>query len=178
MPLIASNNGRFLTMMPRTRAEHARFLAWVQANQANWSEVSRRNNPRGKHKPPVVYRAVEDSAGSQEGYRILWYHSSQKQERDCQARLKKLNKASKRLRRLRPPGRGEGFKTEQAAREAAQRVMEKAKVQDWLAVVIEEVVRVEHVQVGRGRPGPNTRYKLVQIKSYKVNVERNEEALR
>ena len=48
MRLIASNKGRFLTMMPRTRAEHARFLAWVQDNQANWSEVSRQNNPRGK----------------------------------------------------------------------------------------------------------------------------------
>jgi transposase len=54
----------------------------------------------------------------------------------------------------------------------------KAKVQDWLAVVMEEVVRVEHVQVGRGRPGPNTLDKQVQIKSYKVNVERDEEALR
>jgi transposase len=178
MRLIAKNRGRFLTMMPRTRAEHARFLARVQDNQANWSEVSRKNNPRGKQKPQVVYRAVEDSSGSQEGYRILWYHSTQKQERDCQARLKKLNKTRKRLRRLRPPGRGEGFKTEQAARAAAQRVVEKAKVQGWLAVVIEEVVRVEHGQVRRGRPGPNTLYKQVQIKSYKINVENNEEALR
>ena len=178
MRLIAKGQGRFLTMMPRTRAEHARFRAWVQDHQANWSEVARQNNPRGKHKPQVVYRAWEDSAGSQEGYRILWYHSSQKQERDCQARLKKVTKAGKRLQRLRPPGRGQGFKTEQAARAAAQRVLEKAQVQDWLAVVLEEVVRVEHVQVGRGRPGPNTLYKQVELKSYRINVENNEEALR
>src|SRR3954454_2200227 len=92
--------------------------------------------------------------------------------------LKKLNKTRKRLRRLRPPGRGEGFKTEQAARAAAQRVLEKAQVQDCLAVVLEEVVRVEHVQVGRGRPGPNTLYKQVELKSYRINVENSEEALR
>jgi hypothetical protein len=61
--------------MPRTRAEHARFHAWVQDNEAKWSEIARHNNPRGQHKPQVVYRAVEDAAGSQEGYRILWYHS-------------------------------------------------------------------------------------------------------
>jgi len=178
MRLIANNQGRFLTLMPRTRAEHARFHAWVQDNEATWSEIARHNNPRGQHKPQVVYRAVEDSAGSQEGYRILWYHSSQKQQRDAQARLKKLNKTRKRLQRLRPPGRGQGFKSAQAARAAAQRVLEKAQVQDWLVVVIEEVVRVEHVQVGRGRPGPNTLYKQVQIKSYQINVESNEEALR
>src|SRR3954454_10384618 len=29
MRLIAKGNGRFLTMMPRTRGEHARFRAWV-----------------------------------------------------------------------------------------------------------------------------------------------------
>jgi transposase len=178
MRLIAKNKGRFLTMMPRTRAEHARFLAWVQDNQAPWLEVSRKDNPRGKQKPPVVYRGFEDSQGSAEGYRILWYHSSQKQERDGQARLKKLNKTRQRLQRLRPAGRGAAFKTEQAARAAAQRVLEKAQVQDWLVVVIEEVVQVEHVQAGRGRPGPNTLYKQVQIKSYKINVETNEEALR
>ena len=178
MRLIAKNKGRFLTIMPRTRAEHARFLAWVLDNQASWSEVVRKENPRGKQKPAVVYRGCEDSQGSQEGYRILWYHSSQKQERDYQARMKKLNKARKRLQRLRPPGRGAAFKTEQAAREAAQRVLEKAQVQDWLVVVIEEVVQVEHVQVGRGRPGPNTLYKQMQIKSYKIGVENNEEALR
>jgi transposase len=137
----------------------------------------RKDNPRGKHKPQVVYRGCEDPQGSQEGYRIFWYHSSQKQERDYQARMKNLTKTRKRLERLRPPGRGQAFKKEQAAREAAQRVLEKAKVQDWLEVRIEEVVQVEHVQVGRGRPGPSTLYKQVQTKTYKIRVENNETAL-
>ncbi len=115
MRLIAKRQGRFLTVMPRTRAEHARFLAWVQENDVTWSEVVSKNNPRGKHKPPVVYRGLEDPHGSEEGYRILWYHSSQKQERDYQARMKKVHKTRKRLEKLRPPGRGTTFKTEQAA---------------------------------------------------------------
>lgn len=177
MRLIAENKGRFLTVMPRTRAEHGRFLAWVRDNEVSWSDIVRKTNPRGKQKPQVVYRGFEDSQGSEEGYRILWYHSSQKQERDFQTRMKKVNKARKRLQRLRPAGRGEAFKTEQAAREAVQHVLQKAKVQDWLNVVIEEVVQTKHVQVGRGRPGPDTLYKQVQTKSYKVRVEDNEAAL-
>src|SRR5437763_10587076 len=94
--------------------------------------------------------STEPFLGSQEGYRILWYHSSQKQQRDCQARMKKVNKARQRLQLLRPPGRGQAFQTEQAAREAAQRVLDKEQVQDWLQVVIEEVVQSEQVQVGPG----------------------------
>src|SRR4051812_31071044 len=178
MRLIAKEDGRFLTVMPRTRAEHARFLAWVRGNEVGWSEVARENNPRGKDKPKVVYKGFEDPRGSEEGYRILWYHSSQKQQRDLQARMKKVSKARKRLERLRPPGRGEAFKTQQAARKAAQRVLKEAKVRDWLKVTIFEVAQVEHVQVGPGRPGPDTLYKQVQLLSYKVRVEDNAEALR
>jgi len=177
MRLIAKEHGRFLTVMPRTRAECARFLAWVRENEVSWSEVLRKNNPRGKDKPKVVYKGFEDSQGSEEGYRILWYHSSQKRQRDFQTRMKKVNKTRKRLQRLRPPGRGEAFKTEKAAREAVERILDKAKVQDWLKVTIEEVVQTEHAQVGRGRPGPDTLYKQVQIKTYKVRVENNAEAL-
>jgi transposase len=44
-------------------------------------------------------------------------------------------------------------------------------------VVIEEVVQVEQVQQGRGRPGPDTLYKQVHIKRYKIRVENNEAAL-
>jgi transposase len=178
MQLIANKNGRFLTVMPRTRAEHARFLAWVRDNEVNWSEVLRKNNPRGKDKAKVVYKGFEDSQGSEEGYRILWYHSSLKQQRDFQARMKKVNKTRKRLERLRPPGRGEAFKTAQAARKAVRRVLKEGKVRDWLQVTIEEVVQTEHVQVGPGRPGPDTLYKQVQNKTYKIRVENNEETLR
>jgi transposase len=177
MGLIAKGKGRFLTVMPRTRTEHGRFLAWMQDKEVSWSEVARKNNPRGKDKPKVVYRGFEDSQRSEEGYRILWYHSSQKQERDCQTRMKKVNKTRNRLQRLRPPGRGTAFQTEQAAREAAQRVLEKGQAQDWLRVDIEEVVQTDHVQVGPGRPGPDTLYKQAQITSYKIRVENDEVAL-
>lgn len=178
MGLIAGKGGRFLTVMPRTRAEDGRFRAWVQQNQVSWVLVYRGENPRGKDKPEVFYHGFEDPDGSQEGYRILWYLSSQKQQRDKGARLKKLTRTRKRLQRLRPPGRGEAFKTEQAAKEAAQRVVDEAGVQDWLRVHVEEEVQTEHVQAGPGRPGPATLYRQVQTRTYKIRVEDNEEALR
>jgi transposase len=178
MKLIAGKDGRFLTVMPRTRAEDARFRTWVQNQEVCWSFVSREKNPRGKEKPDVIYQGFEDPQGSQEGYRILWYLSSQKKQRDQEARRKKLNKTRKRLARLRPPGRGNAFRTEEAARAAAEYLLHKAGVQDWLGVRIEEEVQVEHVQAGRGRPGPDTLYKQVQTKTYKIHVEDKAEALR
>jgi transposase len=175
--LIAKRGGRFLTVMPRTRSEHARFLDGLRNNEVNWAEVCRKRNPRGRRKPTIIYRGFEDPQRSEEGYRIYWYHSSQKQERDQQARMKRLHKARKRLLHLRPPGRGGHFKTEQAAREAVQRVLEPYSVQDWLDVTFEEVLRTEHVQVGPGRPGPETLYRQVEVKYYTIRVATNEAAL-
>ena len=52
--LLAQHNGRFLTVLPRTRAEDARFRACGQHHPVAWTEVYRRANPRGKDKPVVV----------------------------------------------------------------------------------------------------------------------------
>jgi transposase len=177
MSLIAQNHGRFLTVMPRTRAEDARFRAWVRHNSVSWSLVYRQANPRGKDKPEVVYQGFEDAQGSQEGYRILWYLSSQKQQRDKESRQKKLHKTRKRLERLRPRGRGQAFATEQAARAAAERVLNESGVQEFLCLSIAEEVQVEQVQVGPGRPGPSTQYQQMQTKTYKVRVADNAAAL-
>jgi len=91
--------------------------------------------------------------------------------------MKKVNKARKRLERLRPRGRGGVFSTEQAARDAVARVLAKAKVRDWLRVEIDEQVHEERVQVGPGRPGPGTEYTTVTRKSYQIRVAENKEAL-
>lgn len=177
MSLIAQNDGRFLTVMPRTRAEDARFRTWVRNNSVNWSLVYRQANPRGKDKPEVVYHGFEDAQGSQEGYRILWYLSSQKQQRDQETRQKKLHKTRKRLEQLRPRGRGPAFATAAAARAAAERVLHESGVQEFLCVSIAEEVQTEQVQVGPGRPGPSTQYQQVQTKTYKIRIADNTVAL-
>jgi transposase len=177
LKLIADNNGRFLTVMPKTHKEDGRFRVWVQHNDVPWSALFTRKNPRGKTKPAVRYSGYEDPQGSADGYRILWYLSSQKRRRDKEARRKKLNKTRKQLVRLRPRGRAGVFRSKEAAQEASARVLAKAKVRDWLKVQIDEQVQEEKVQVGPGRPGADTQYATVVHKSYTVRVEENQEAL-
>jgi transposase len=177
MQLIADKNGRFLTIMPKTHNEDGRFRAWVQQNDVPWSAVLKRKNPRGKSKAAVSYSGYEDPQGSDDGYRILWYLSSQKKRRDKEVRKKKLSRTRKRLEQLRPRGRGGFFSSKEAAQEAVARVLAKAKVGDWLKVEIVAHVQVKQVQVGAGRPGPDTQYTTVTSNSYTIRVEDNKEAL-
>ena len=177
LKLIADNNGRFLTVMPKTHKEDGRFRVWAQHNDVPWSALFTRKNPRGKTKPAVRYSGYEGPQGSADGYRILWYLSSQKRRLDKEARRKKLNKTRKQLERLRPRGRAGVFRSKEAAQEASARVLAKAKVRDWLKVQIDEQVQEEKVQVGPGRPGLDTQYTTVIRKSYTIRVEENKEAL-
>jgi transposase len=177
LAFIADKNGRFLTVMPKTHKASKRFRAWVRNNEVPWTALFTKKNPRGKNKPDVSYHGYEDPKGSKAGYRIFWYLSSQKKERDQQARTKKLHKTRARLEKLRPRGRGGVFRSAQAAREAVDRVLTKAKVRDWLRVEVVEQVQVEQVQVGPGRPGPATQYTTVTRSIYTVRVEENTEAL-
>jgi len=177
MGLIAGRRGRFLTVMPRTRAEDAWFRDHLRGHELDWREVHREPNPRRRDGPDVVYHSVESPRRSSEGYRVLWYRSSQKQEQDRQARAERLGRARARLGQLRPVGRGGEFTSEQRARAAATRVLEQERVQRWLRLRVDEEVREEYRQAKPGRPGPGTAYRRLEVKRYKVRVEEDGEAL-
>ena len=73
---------RFLTVLPATRKEDKRFQDWIRNHEVPWEEVLRRTNPLRKNAPPDIFRAYEDPEGSVEGYRIVWFHSTEKEKRD------------------------------------------------------------------------------------------------
>jgi transposase len=76
MSHIATRQGRFLTVLPRTRSEDGFFRDHLQNHPLQWREVHRAPNPRRRDDPDVVYHGVEAPRRSSEGYRVLWYRSS------------------------------------------------------------------------------------------------------
>jgi transposase len=174
---IATRQGRFLTVMPRTRAEDGWFRDYLQQHPVEWREVQREPNPRRRDGPDVVYHGVESSQRSSEGYRVLWYRSSQKEEQDRHSRQQRLERAHARLEGLQAPGR-RPFRSHSQAREAGQRLLQEERVESWLRVVIERVVTAVFRQVGPGRPGPQTEYQRVELREYRLRLVEDGEALR
>src|SRR5205085_2662680 len=83
-----------------TRAEDGWFRTHLQTQAVSWCEVQREPNPRRQDGPDVVYQGVESPRLSVEGYRVLWYRSSQKAEQDSQQRRQRLDRAYARLETL------------------------------------------------------------------------------
>jgi transposase len=174
---IASGRGRFLTVMPRTRGEDGWFREYVGDNAVAWQEVHREANPRRRDGPDVVYHGVESPRSSSEGYRVLWYRSSQKAELDARTRRERLQRAYARLEALLGSRRCP-FRTPADALEAGQRIVQDEQVQRYLRVMTSKQVREEFRQARAGRPGPRTEFRRVEIWTYQPVFEEDAEAIR
>jgi transposase len=124
----------------------------------------------------VVYHGVERPQRSSEGYRVLLYRSSQKEEQDRHIRQQRLERARTRLEGLQASGRRE-FRTEAEARVVAERILVEERVEGLLVIEIVRQVDEQYRQARRGRPGPNTEYRRVERSSYRIRFEENAAAL-
>jgi len=99
MDHIASQGGRFLTILPRTRSEDKTGRAWLAKGPVPWTEISRRPGKRTAD-PDEIYWAVPAPSYSQEGYRIVWMRSSTKRAHDAHARTERIERATTALQAL------------------------------------------------------------------------------
>jgi hypothetical protein len=173
---IAGRQGRFLTVLPRTRAEDAWFRGYLQGHVPAWREVRREPNPRRRDGPDVVYDGVESPQRSAEGYRVLWYRSSQKRDEDCAQRQARLERARAWLVGLQAPGR-RPFRTYGQAQEAGTQVLLREGADRWLRIRVEADVVETFRQVGPGRPGPNTEYRRAETRTYRVHFDEDAAAV-
>ena len=150
--------GRFITVLPRTRKEDARFRTHLVDHPVDWQLIWQRPPRRREGDPPERFEAVEAPEPTVEGYRLVWYRSSDKWQRDQRLRDHAIQAAREEIQRLRERVGRRSLKTEEQVRAAAEEILDETETRDWVRVEI--IPRPQHVhrQAGPGRPGPHTRY--------------------
>ena len=99
---IASRGGRFVTVLPRGRAEDVAFRQRLRAapSAVTWTRL----DPAW---PMTTETSIDelsvcgDDAIHSEGYRLLWYHSTRKAEQDAAGRSRSIQRATAALNDLR-----------------------------------------------------------------------------
>jgi transposase len=157
---IATCGGRFVTVIPATWSEHKQFHAWLRSNAAPWEEVLRRPDPRNKSGPPDIYGGYLHPMRTAQGFRVLWYHSSQKQILDQAARQHSIEAAEKELNALaaRVGAPRSRLNTDQQVRDAAEKVLAERQVERFIHLHVTLQQQESFTQASRGRPGPDTAY--------------------
>lgn len=178
MAYIDQNDGKFITVLPKTRAEDAWFREWMKSNHVGWVEVLKvpaRNNNNTQNEE-IVYHGFESPESSSEGYRIIWFLSSQKKELDENIRKDRVEKTIKALAKLKEKTGKRKLKTPEQITKAVQTIFDKHNSTDWFDWELTKK-EIEYIkQKGKGRPGKNTTY--IRIKEEKWSFRANPNALK
>jgi transposase len=158
MAYLHQRGGRFLSVLPRTRAEDAAFRGAMRAGKARWRPIHDKRDDDGD----VVDRfsVHEPEATSAEGYRLIWYHSTRKAELDALTRHHRIERASVRLVELREKLTSPRTRYREHAKvaQAVEAILREGDVEGLIEVAIAEQATEHYRQERRGRPGPATRY--------------------
>jgi len=171
MAHIAGNQGRFISVLPRTRKEDAAFRQQLLAGGPTWRHLYDKTDRQGK----LVDRlsVCEQPATTAEGYRLLWFHSTRKAELDVVRRSRQLDRALGQLAALREKLHSPRTRYREKAKveKVAGEILASCGVEGWIVVDIQERTLEKYRQEKPGRPGKNTRYVKREATRFDIQYE-------
>ena len=158
---IHGQGGRFVTVLPRTWKEDTLFKDWIQNNTPQWEEVARKPHPRLKNGPPDIFCAVVSPNPDADGFRVIWYKSTHKIERDAEARGNALQLAAKALSEIiaRLDGSRPRWHSRASVAQAVEKILAKTGADRWMDYQVVAIENPTYHQEKRGRPGAKTRWR-------------------
>jgi len=169
MGYIDARGGRFVTVMPRSRAEDGAFRKHLQTHTPAWTEAARRPAAR-LGEPDEVYSTTGAPLPSVEGYRIVWVHSTAKDSRDAHARAARIEAGVAAIEALNTKlaGPRSRFKTRVAVEQAATAALTDVHANRWVTATVTETITKTYKQARAGRPGPKTSYREISTTHFTV----------
>ena len=158
MAYVHQHQGRFITVLPKTRSEDGAFRSLVTQGQVTWRPLWEKTDDDGQ----VIdrYSTSEHPATTAEGYRLVWYHSLRKAQQDALARAGRIERALMELaslgEKLRSPRTRYRQKTK--VEEAVAEILASRGTEAWIVTKIEPKTEETFRQTRRGRPSKNTKY--------------------
>jgi transposase len=172
---IADNGGRFITVVPRNFREVKNFLERVRHGEdIVWQY--RHEVPDSRKQGRMQTYRIHVGEVMDEGARILWVHSTAKARLEQNNREQRIGKAEQAVAKVASGLNQRFLKTRDQIEAALKQATRGAGA--YLSVTLHEVRTTERVQVGRGRPGPNTRHEDTEQIHYRLEWRRDETEIR
>ena len=171
---IAQNGGLFITIVPKDRKEVKQFLKQLKGSDIPWQDAYEVESSRKKGKANIFKTYEADR--TKKGFRIIWVHSSAKQENDQIRRQKKIDNAMAALERLSPKLNAYHLKTKKQIKAAVDSICKEVK--GFIGVKIVTERKQVRVKVSPGRPSLlKSVYKNKWEFTHRIQWELNEQAL-
>lgn len=160
---IHARAGRFVSVLPRSRAEDTQIREWAQTHPFDFTEACRRPGKR-KDDPDAVYQTAPAPIPSSEGHRIVWVRSSQKHACDAETRRARIERGmlAREAVQAKLAGPRSRLRTLPAVHQATETALTSTGAQRWIAYEITQGTQDGFRQEKRGRPGPEARYRKTE----------------
>jgi len=122
---IAGNGGYFITIVPKDRKEAKQFLKHLKEGNVEWKDALEVESSRRKGRMNI-YKTYEPERTAN-GFRIIFVHSSLKQQDDEARRRQKIDKAIARLEELSPKLNAYHLKTKEDIKAAVKGICKGVK---------------------------------------------------
>ena len=156
---IVGQGGRAITLLPETWSETVSFKDALRKAPKAKKEIWRRKKP-GRDTETEYFSVYHGKHVTQKrGYPIHWIYSSEKRQRDRARREERLRKAERDLAELNARINQRKLKTKEAIETTAREILKQREVERFFHLEVGTTREEYHVQIGRGRPGKNTKYK-------------------
>ncbi len=176
---LVAQGGRAITMMPETWDEVKAFKTALRRAKRPKRVIWRRRKPGGVAGEQEYLSTFQGRyCTAKRGYRIHWIYSSEKRQRDRLHRDQRLAKTEQELTHLNARINQRKLKTEEAIEAAAQSLLATYKVAPFFHLEVGRREDRHRVQVGRGRPGKETKYQTQIDVLYTLSWTRKVQALK
>ncbi|MDH4466494.1 MAG: IS1634 family transposase [Bacteriovoracaceae bacterium] len=171
---IDAEHGLFVTVVPRTRSEVKEFSKELSNGDVRWQRILRK-----KSRTSGEFDTFDVALGHhqlREGFSVFWYRSSQKKKRDAFERKDRIARATERLENLNLK-RLRGPKTEAAIKKKIDAIISRFAVQAWITVDTKIDITEKFKALTRGKPTKETKYRCIKIKTPRLHIKKNAEAI-
>lgn len=164
MAYIAEHGGWFITVLPKSRKEEGDFKRSLAQHPVRWKPIGKRPPQRRKRQATELYEAYEaPERCSSEGYRIIWFRSSEKWARDESTRQQAIDRARFEIRRLNERTDKRRPKTQKQVQAVVDSILKTTGASAWVRV---KLVAREHHRYKQAKPGkPNWRTPYLRVTS-------------
>ncbi len=175
---IVGHGGRVVTIIPETWKEVKLFKDELRKKNKRRKIIWSREIP--EHDDLIEYFSCYsgDHRTQKNLYKIYWIFSSEKKKRDLESREKSLKKTEYDFAELSSKLNTRKLKIKKNILKRIDEILSTRGVQNFFHVSLSVVIEKYKKQIGTGRPGSKTKYKIVTKKIYSLSYTRNQKALK
>lgn len=177
LSFIVRQGGRVVSLLPDTWAEAKAFKQTLRQSKKTKKKILRQPVPNQNGEFETFYRFDGIHKTTKRGYALHWIYTTEKKKRDRYARDQRLATLEQALGELMAKLNLRQLKTEDQIQERLNQLLEKYRAVGLYHVQILPVTESSKVQIGKGRPGKQTRYKTTTRTVFSLAWSRNKQAL-